>query len=156
MPDTFTHIALPFVFSRFLRFLFILPVFLFGTVFPDYIREFIALILPVSLYGSIYVFNSLFGAFFSSIFISTLFSPTLRSKVFLSFFGGQIVHFIFDLCQSYLCGGSLYLFFPYWYTFEIGFISETNWLYLFLFSASVFCGYVLWIVIKKNRQRISE
>jgi hypothetical protein len=149
MPDTFTHIALPALFSRYLRSPIIAPLFLIGTVLPDYFREFFSLVLPPKLYPVVYPFHSLLGIASSSLLITAFFKVDDRKSVFFSIVSGQLIHIIFDLMQSYLGGSQIYVFFPSRMTFEFGFFAETHWIYLFCLSSLSFSVYIIIHVFKK-------
>ncbi|TFH02447.1 MAG: hypothetical protein E4H13_02020 [Calditrichales bacterium] len=152
MPDTFTHIALPALFSRYFTSPLNAALLLIGTVLPDYFREFFSFILPKDYYSMTYPFHSLSGIIFVSLLLSALFITAQRQSVFLSLLTGQTLHLLFDLTQSYGCSGSL-TFFPLWQTFQLNLISETHWLYIFIFSASVFTLHQVLVFIKEKRTR---
>ena len=143
MPDTFTHIALPTLFSRLYRQPLIPPIILIGAVLPDYLREFFKLVLPVAFYPAVYAFHSLIGIICVSMLLSSLFESSLRTRIFISLFVGQSFHLFLDVLQSYFGGGRIYLLLPYWKTFQIGLYSDTYWIYLFLFSITTFTVYCL-------------
>jgi len=144
MPDTFTHIALPSLFSRFIKSPLLLPVFLIGTVLPDYLREFLQLVLPVDYYSASFPFHTLVGVFFSSLLLTAFFVKEIRRSVFHSLLLGQVVHLLFDALQMHLCGGRLLLFFPLWKSIELPLFSESHWMYLFAFSLVSFILYWVW------------
>lgn len=152
MPDTFTHIALPSLFSRFIKAPLLLPVFLIGTVLPDYLREFLQILLPLPYYSASFPFHSLLGVFFSSLLFTAFFVKDIRRPVFLSLVLGQSVHLLFDALQIHLCGGRLLLLFPLWKSFEFPLFSESHWTYLFAFSLISFVLYWLWY----GKQRIKN
>lgn len=151
MPDTFTHIALPSIFHRFFGRRLMVPLVLIGTVTPDYIREFFALLLPADYYSAIYIFHTLTGAVLVSFLASAFFVVSQRRDVFLSILTGQLLHYIFDLIQDYLCPGKFYLFFPYMRSLEFGLIPERFWLYIFCFSLISFVIFILMRI--RNRKR---
>jgi hypothetical protein len=150
MPDTFTHIAIPSLFSGVLKKYFIVPIFLIGTVLPDYLREFIGLILPIDFYTMVYPFHSLVGAFLVSLFSASFFIPKIRATVFLSFFSGQLLHLLFDATQLYSNNGRIYLLFPYFKSVTLNLIPASYWLYIFFFSFSIFILIHLYRFIHKN------
>jgi hypothetical protein len=156
MPDTFTHIAIPTLFSRFYRNPALAPVVLIGTVLPDYLREIFGFILPADLYSAVYSFHSLLGIICVSLCISSFFVKSFRSGVFISLIIGQSLHLIFDLLQFYLNGGRLYLLLPYWKTYQVGLYSDTDWIYLFIFSLISFSIYCLLYLKKKLTTKVTE
>lgn len=154
MPDAFTHIAIPSIFHKLFRKPLILPVFLIGTVVPDYFRQFVSLLL-ISLPKytlSIIIFHTILGAMLTSLLLCSFFRKDIRKLVFLNFFLGQLTHFLFDMCQSFLCGGKLYLLFPYRKSLEIGIFSESQWFAIFIFSTIVFTIYwLLFCIFRKSK-----
>jgi len=143
MPDTFTHIVLPSLFHRWLGLRFLVPLFLVGTVLPDYMRELLGFLLPLEYYGSIHVFHTISGAFLLSLFISAFFITEQRKQVCLSLFAGMLVHYLFDILQGYLCPGRFYLLFPLPYSFELGWLPESAWPTVFCISLLVFLSFVI-------------
>jgi hypothetical protein len=153
MPDTFTHIAVPALFHRYFGRRLLAPLVLIGTVLPDYLREVVALVLPVQFYAGIYIFHTLAGAVLVALLISGLFEIRQRTMVFLSIFVGELLHFGFDLLQNYMCPGRFYLLFPYSYSFEFGLIPERFWLYIFCISLTTFLTYIIIQLVKRRRVR---
>lgn len=153
MPDTFTHIALPALFRRYARGPVLFPVLLLGTVLPDYLREFFALLLPVNLYGLVYVFHTIAGAAIIAFLTSVLFVRAQRGAVFISILLGQLLHFGFDILQGYHCTGRFYLFFPWRKSIEIGLIPEHAWLVIFSISFFSFVSFILIHYIKSRRKK---
>ena len=151
MPDTFTHIAIPSLFSGYLKKYFIVPIFLIGTVLPDYFREFFGLILPFDFYTMTYPFHSLTGALSVSLLLASFFRVEIRKAVFLSFFMGQVLHLLFDLTQLYFNSGSLYILFPYFKSITINIIPASYWFTIFCFSFSVYIFIHLFRFIRKKR-----
>jgi hypothetical protein len=143
MPDTFTHIALPALFSRLYRYPILAPLVLIGTVLPDYLREIFKFLLPAVFKSAVYPFHSILGIICVSLFITSFFTVSLRGRVFISLLTGQSLHLIFDLFQFYLNGGQLYLLLPCWETYQIGIYSDTYWIYLFIISFISFSVYCL-------------
>ena len=149
MPDTFTHIALPFVTQKLFKRPLIFPLVLIGTVLPDYFREFFAYSLPIEYYPAVLIFHSIIGVIFTSLLLTSLFNASIRKSVFISLTFGQLIHLFFDSIQYYLCGESIYVFLPIWKSFKIGLISETYWIYLFIFSSILFIAYIIFTLKKK-------
>ena len=143
MPDTFTHIALPSLFHKKLGTKILVPVFLIGTILPDYFREFFGLVLPIHYYSAIYVFHTIPGALLLSLAVAALFVKNQRRQVFVSVFLGSLLHFGFDILQGYACPGRFYLLFPLHYSFELGLIPESAWPYIFIFSSICFISFLL-------------
>ena len=151
MPDTFTHIALPAIFSRFFKRPIIAPMVLIGTILPDFLRELTKLVVPSSLFPAAYVFHSLIGIICMSLLLSSLFMPVLRVRVFVNLMIGQSIHLGFDLFQYYLNGGQLYLLLPYWKAYQIGIYSDSYWIYLFIVSFIIFSIYSLVNIRRKKK-----
>jgi hypothetical protein len=156
MPDTFSHIAIPALFSRFFKNPLSSPMVLIGAVLPDYLREFIKFMFPASLFPAVYPFHSLLGIFCVSLFASSLFVKSFRRSIFISLIIGQLVHLIFDLFQFYLNGGQLYLLLPYWKSYQIGIYSDTYWIYVFLVSLMSFTIYCLLYFKRRTTTNISK
>lgn len=152
MPDTFTHIALPVVFSRLIKEPLHIPMLLIGTVLPDYFREFFKLILPAKYSFAVIPFHSFIGIILTSLLLASLFSQSQRKHVFLSLLLGQIVHLSFDVCQFYLCANQFHLLFPYMHNFQFALVSESDWIYIFIFSASIFLLYIFFTFLSKHQQ----
>lgn len=152
MPDTFTHIALPALLNRYCRRPVLFPLLLIGTVLPDYFREFSALLLPVYLYGLVYVFHTIAGAALTSFILSLLFIRVQREAAALSLFLGQLIHLGFDIVQGYFCGGRFYLFFPWRKSIELGLIPERAWFIIFGISCFSFVSFLLIRYITGSRQ----
>ncbi|MBN2013356.1 hypothetical protein JW960_28755 [candidate division KSB1 bacterium] len=153
MPDAFTHIAIPSLFHRYIRRPIIVPLFLIGTVLPDYLRQAMALIFPMQYSPFILIFHTFIGACLTTLIITAVFHVTIRKLVFLSIFLGQCCHFAVDMLQGFLCGGKLYLLFPWTFSFETGLISESKWLEIFVFSVIVFSGYWGWYLWRRLRTK---
>jgi len=147
---------LPALFHRWLGRRLLVPVVLIGAVLPDYLREFTALLLPTVYYGSIYIFHTIIGALLVSLCGAALVRKDQRGTVFLSLLMGQLLHFLLDIVQGYLCPGRFYLLFPWRYTFETGLIPEQYWLWIFCFSATVFLIFILISRLKSQRNREKE
>jgi hypothetical protein len=150
MPDTFTHIAIPSLFSGILKKIFFVPIFLVGTVLPDYLREFFGLLLPIDYYTMVYPFHSVIGAFFSSLLLTSFFISQIRRQVFFSFFCGQLIHLLFDMTQMYFNDGRIYLLFPYFKSITLNLIPASYWFYIFLFSFTLFILVHLYRLMKKK------
>ncbi len=151
MPDTFTHIALPTLFRRWIRHPLSVPMVLIGTVLPDYLREAVGILLPSPYYSSVVVFHSLAGAALSGLFISAFFIQRQRLRIWTSLFTGQLIHFLFDALQNYQCGGGLFPLLPWFKNWQIGLYPAQFWLIVFLFSASLFLIWLVLYLIKKAR-----
>jgi hypothetical protein len=151
MPDTFTHIAIPSLFSGILKKYVIVPLFLIGTVCPDYLREFFGLLLPIDYYTMVYPFHSVIGAFFVSLFLTSFFVNQIRKLVFLSLFSGQITHLLFDMTQMYFNNGRIYLLFPYFKSITLNLIPSSYWFYIFLFSLTIFILIHLFRFLQKKK-----
>ena len=152
MPDTFTHIAIPTLFSRWYKNPLSPPIVLIGTVLPDYLREMVKVFLPIVLHSAAYPLTSIIGIICVSLIFCAFFEKSLRKKVFLSLLLGQSIHIIFDMLQHYFGGGTVYLFLPYWKTFQIGIYSDINWIYIYFFSLASFSVYCL-IYFKKRKHK---
>ena len=121
MPDAFSHIALPSLFHRWVRRPIMLPLFLIGTVLPDYLRQGTALFLSSHHHPAVGIYHTLIGAFLTSLFLTSFFLRSQRKWVFLSFFIGQLVHFAVDYpfdnvvrFSALLCLSPVYLLFLFY------------------------------------------
>ena len=149
MPDAFTHIAIPTIFHKRIKKHFILPVFLIGTVVPDYARHIFSLFIPPVFDTARTEFHTILGAIFMSVLLSTIFNKKIRKRVFISLLAGHLIHFVFDMMQIFLVS-KFYLLFPLKISFELGLFSESQWLYVFIFSFVVSAIYWMIYFIKKN------
>jgi hypothetical protein len=153
MPDTFTHIALPYILKNKIKHQIFYISLLIGSVLPDYFREFFSLILPQDYFGFVIQFHSIISGIAISILISALFKKQQRTKIFFGIFSGYILHLSFDLLQGYPCGSQIYVLLPFLNALNIGLVQEADWIYIFAGSFIVFLVYLMWQGISFIRKR---
>jgi hypothetical protein len=155
MPDTFTHIALPFIFRKYLKSPLIPSIFLIGTVLPDYFRELLKCVLPFIYQTALYPLHSFIGVLLMSVLTSAFFHSEIRGKICLNLFLGQVLHLLFDTSQGFI-DGRLYLLYPLRKSFEMGLISESNWLAAFFVSAGCFLIYSIIFISHKAAKHTTK
>lgn len=153
MPDTFSHIALPFILKARIRYQVFFISLLIGTVLPDYFREFFSLILSMEYYGFVIQFHSLISGIAVSLLIASLFVKHQRIIVFTGLYAGYVLHLSFDLLQGYPCNKQIYILLPCQYSLNLGIIAEADWIYVFICSMSLFLLYLIWQGVSFVRNR---